>query len=69
MANIVEGEVGFSRGSKVTSEGAEEGITRASGVGDLGEGTGGAAEEVEFRDREGKFSGRLAIGVFGKEDG
>ena len=58
MADVVEGKLAFSCGSEVTGEGAEEGIARARGVGDLGEGEGGTAEEVEFRAREGEFGGR-----------
>ncbi len=69
LADVVEGKVLFSGGSEVAGEGAEEGIAGAGGVGDLSEGEGGAAEEVEFLAREGEFGGWGALGVFGEEDG
>lgn len=69
LADIVEGKFGFSGGSEVTGEGSEEGIARTGGVGDFGEGKGGAAEEIELGAREGEFGGGRAFGVFGKEDG
>lgn len=53
----------------MSGEGTEEGIACAGGIGDFGERECGAAEEIEFRAREGEFRGWRTLGMFGKQDG
>lgn len=68
-ADVVEGEFRFPGGGEVAGEGAEEGIAGTGGVGDLGEGEGGAAEEIESAAGQGELGGRRAFRVAGEKDG